>query len=60
MPAADSPLLVALAVVGVIVVMTAPLAKKAINDLGLPLRTPSIIRQQAADKHLDRRRSSPA
>jgi soluble lytic murein transglycosylase len=44
--------LVAMAVVGVIVVMTAPLAKKAVNDLGLPLSYPSIIRQQAADKHL--------
>jgi soluble lytic murein transglycosylase len=44
--------LVALAVVGVIVVMTAPLAKKAVNDLGLPLSYSSIIRQQAAAKHL--------
>jgi soluble lytic murein transglycosylase len=43
---------VALAVVGVIVVMTAPLAKKAVNDLGLPLSYSSIIRQQAAAKHL--------
>jgi soluble lytic murein transglycosylase len=44
--------LVAMAVVGVIVVMTAPLAKKAVNDLGLPLSYSSIIRQQAAAKHL--------
>ena len=38
--------------VGVIVVMTAPLAKKAVNDLGLPLSYSSIIRHQAAAKHL--------
>jgi soluble lytic murein transglycosylase len=44
--------LVAMAVVGVIVVMTAPLAKKAVNDLGLPLSYSSVIRQQAAAKHL--------
>jgi soluble lytic murein transglycosylase len=43
---------VAMAVVGVIVVMTAPLAKKAVNDLGLPLSYSTIIRQQAAAKHL--------
>jgi soluble lytic murein transglycosylase len=43
---------VALAVVGVIVVMTAPLAKKAVNDLGLPLSHASTIRQQASAKHL--------
>jgi soluble lytic murein transglycosylase len=42
----------AMAVVGVIVVMTEPLAKKAVNDLGLPLSYSSIIRQQAAAKHL--------
>ena len=35
-----------------IVVMTAPLAKKAVNDLGLPLSYSSIIRHQAAAKHL--------
>ncbi len=46
-------MVVALAVVGVVVVMTAPLAKKAVNDLGqLPLSDASIIRQQAAAKHL--------
>jgi soluble lytic murein transglycosylase len=45
--------LVALVVVGVIVVMTAPLAKKAVKDLTtLPLSDASIIRRQAADKHL--------
>jgi soluble lytic murein transglycosylase len=41
-----------MAVVGVIVVITAPLAKKAVNDLGLPLSYSTIIRQQAAAKHL--------
>ena len=45
--------LVALIVVGVVVVLTAPLAKKAVKDLTtLPLSDASIIRQQAADKHL--------
>ncbi len=43
----------AVAVVTVAVVMTLPLARKAINDLGLPLTNASIIRQQAAQKHLD-------
>jgi len=44
---------VALVVIGVVVVMTAPLAKKAVNDFGgLPLSDSSIIRQQAAAKHL--------
>jgi soluble lytic murein transglycosylase len=38
----------------VAVVVTLPAAKKAVNDeFGLPLRYASIIRQQAADKHLD-------
>jgi soluble lytic murein transglycosylase len=46
-------LLVAMAVVGVVVVLTAPIAKKAVKDLTtLPLSNASIIRQQAADKHL--------
>jgi soluble lytic murein transglycosylase len=46
---------------GVAVVMAAvvalllalPLAKRAVNALGLPLQYPSVIRQQAAAKHLD-------
>jgi soluble lytic murein transglycosylase len=46
---------------GVAVVMAAvvalllalPLAKRAVNSLGLPLQYPSVIRQQAAAKHLD-------
>jgi soluble lytic murein transglycosylase len=46
-------LVIAMAVVGVVVVMTAPLAKKAVKELTtLPLSNASIIRQQAAAKHL--------
>jgi soluble lytic murein transglycosylase len=41
----------ALVVVGVVLAL--PLAKRAVNDLGLPLDYPSVIRQQAAEKHLD-------
>ncbi|HEX5193255.1 MAG TPA: lytic transglycosylase domain-containing protein [Solirubrobacteraceae bacterium] len=45
--------LVAMAIVGVVVVLTAPIAKKAVKELTtLPLSHASIIRQQAADKHL--------
>jgi soluble lytic murein transglycosylase len=45
--------LVAMAIVGVVVVLTAPIAKKTIKDLTtLPLSNASIIRQQAAEKHL--------
>lgn len=39
------------AVVGVILVL--PLARKAVNDLTLPLAYSSVIRQQATEKHLD-------
>ena len=47
-----------LAIVGVgvlvaAVVVALPLARKAVNDLGLPLRYQDVIRQQAAAKHLD-------
>ena len=46
-------MLVAMAAVGVIVVLTAPLATKAVKEFtALPLSDASIIRQQAADKHL--------
>ncbi len=38
-------------VVGAVLVM--PLAKQAVNELGLPLRYQNVIRQQAAEKHLD-------
>jgi soluble lytic murein transglycosylase len=34
-------------------VLALPLAKKAVNDLTLPLNYSSVIRQQAAEKHLD-------
>jgi peptidoglycan lytic transglycosylase len=40
-----------LAIVGIVRLM--PLAQRAVNDLSLPLSYPSIIRQQAAEKHLD-------
>jgi soluble lytic murein transglycosylase len=33
--------------------MALPLARKAVNDLTLPLAYSNVIRQQAADKHLD-------
>jgi soluble lytic murein transglycosylase len=36
---------------GVLLVM--PLARKAVNELGLPLRYQAVIRREAADKHLD-------
>jgi peptidoglycan lytic transglycosylase len=42
---------VAAAVIGV--VMALPLAKRAVNSLGLPLNYPAVIRQQAAQKRLD-------
>jgi soluble lytic murein transglycosylase len=41
----------AVVVAGVVVLM--PLAQRAVNDLGLPLSYPGVIRQQAAEKHLD-------
>ncbi len=34
-------------------VLLLPLARKAVNELGLPLRYSDVIRQQAAAKHLD-------
>jgi soluble lytic murein transglycosylase len=43
---------VALGAVIAAVIAAAPLAQKAINDLTLPLQYSSIIRQQAAQKHL--------
>jgi soluble lytic murein transglycosylase len=42
---------VAAVIVGVVLAM--PLARKAVNDLGLPLRYSDVIRQQAAEKRLD-------
>jgi soluble lytic murein transglycosylase len=41
----------ALIVVGVILAM--PLARRAVNDLSLPLRYSNVIRRQAAEKRLD-------
>jgi soluble lytic murein transglycosylase len=35
------------------VLLTMPLLRKAVNDLSLPLSYADVIRQQAADKHLD-------
>jgi soluble lytic murein transglycosylase len=40
-----------LVVVGIVLAM--PLARKAVNDLSLPLRYSGVIRQQAAEKRLD-------
>ncbi len=40
-----------LAIVGIVRLL--PLAQRAVNDLGLPLDYASIIREQAAEKHLD-------
>ncbi len=37
----------------VAVVLALPLARKAVNELGLPLQYQAVIRQQAAQKHLD-------
>jgi soluble lytic murein transglycosylase len=42
-----------LAAMAVIVVVVAPLFQKAIRELTLPLQHADIIRQQAAEKHLD-------
>jgi soluble lytic murein transglycosylase len=45
--------LVVVALVVVAAVMVLPLARKAVNELGLPLRYQSVITTQAAEKHLD-------
>jgi soluble lytic murein transglycosylase len=45
--------LLALAALAAIVVATMPLAKRAVNDFGLPLRYSATIRRQAAAEHLD-------
>ncbi len=42
---------VTVAVLGVVFAL--PLARKAVNNLGLPLQYQDVIRQQAAQKHLD-------
>lgn len=46
-------LVAATAVAVVAVVMLVPLARRAVNDLGLPLSYSGVIRQQAAAKQLD-------
>jgi soluble lytic murein transglycosylase len=43
----------AAAIVAVAVVLGLPVARKAVNELGLPLHYQDVIRQQAAEKHLD-------
>jgi soluble lytic murein transglycosylase len=45
--------LIGLVACGVLGLLIAPLFQKAIQHLTLPLQYPAIIRQQAADKHLD-------
>jgi soluble lytic murein transglycosylase len=45
--------LLALATLAVLVLIAMPLARRAVNDLGLPLRYSASIRAQAAQKHLD-------
>jgi len=35
------------------IVLALPLAKRAVNDLGLPLQYPAVIRREAAAKRLD-------
>jgi soluble lytic murein transglycosylase len=45
--------LVAMGLVVVGVVLALPLARRAVNDLGLPLNYQNVIRQQAAEKRLD-------
>jgi soluble lytic murein transglycosylase len=44
---------VVLGAVIVLGILALPLARKAVNELGLPLRYQDVIRQQAAQKHLD-------
>jgi soluble lytic murein transglycosylase len=39
--------------VTIAVLLSLPLVRKAVNELSLPLRYSDVIRQQAADKHLD-------
>jgi soluble lytic murein transglycosylase len=39
--------------IALLVVMVLPLARKAVKELSLPLNYASVIREQAAEKHLD-------
>jgi soluble lytic murein transglycosylase len=45
--------IVILGLVVAVVVLGLPVARRAVNELGLPLRYQGVIRQQAAAKHLD-------
>ena len=45
--------IIALALAGVVVILTAPLFNKAVNEFNLPLSYQDVIRQQAGEKHLD-------
>jgi soluble lytic murein transglycosylase len=45
--------IVVLGLVVAAVVVALPVARRAVNELGLPLRYQDVIRQQAAAKHLD-------
>ncbi len=44
---------VVLGVVVLVVVLLMPLVQKTVNEFGLPLTNADVIRQQAAEKHLD-------
>jgi soluble lytic murein transglycosylase len=44
---------IAVVVVVIAVVIAMPLFRKAVNDLSLPLSYSDVIRQQAAEKHID-------
>jgi soluble lytic murein transglycosylase len=44
---------VAVVAVTIGVLLSMPLVRKAVNELSLPLRYSNVIRQQAAEKHLD-------
>ena len=43
----------AIAATAVVVILTAPLFRKAVTEFNLPLTNADVIRQQAAEKHLD-------
>ncbi len=45
--------LVGVGLIGLLVVLTLPEFKRAVRDLTLPLAYQDVIREQAADKHLD-------
>jgi len=44
---------VAIAATAFVVILTAPLFRKAVTEFNLPLTNADVIRQQAAEKHLD-------